>query len=162
MDWKRKNVLVIGCGISGIAAAELLENQGACPILFDENEKTDLEKIRQKLKKESKITILAGKLPKEIGSKVDYVVLSPGVPCDGKLISEFREKKVPILGEIELAYLCSKGKILAITGTNGKTTTTALCGKIIQEYFASSFIVGNIGVPYTKKVEEMTEESNRI
>ena len=87
------------------------------------------------------------------------VVLSPGVPSDTVFADSFRERNIPVIGEIELAYLCGKGRVLAITGTNGKTTTTALCGKIMKEYFESAYIVGNIGNPYTDAALEMGEDT---
>ncbi|MBR5577959.1 MAG: UDP-N-acetylmuramoyl-L-alanine--D-glutamate ligase [Lachnospiraceae bacterium] len=159
MNFKGKRVLVVGCGISGVAAAALLVNKGAIPTLFDENEKADREKIKERLGEISDINIILGKPEDDFLEEQELVVLSPGVPCEGPLISLFQEKKLPIIGEIELAYLCSKGRLLAITGTNGKTTTTALVGKIVEEYYESAFIVGNIGIPYTKMAEETKDES---
>lgn len=81
--------------------------------------------------------------------KLDFVVLSPGVPTDLPLVNAMRDKKISIIGEIELAYQVAKGKILAITGTNGKTTTTTLVGEILSNYFKDVKVVGNIGIPYT-------------
>ena len=159
MDWKEKRILVIGCGISGIAAAQLLEEKGAIPILFDENEKVESETIKQKFSKKSRVEIILGSLEKVALNQISFVVVSPGVPMDTRIVLELKEKNLPIMGEVELAYLCGKGDVLAITGTNGKTTTTALCGKIVAEYFSSAFVVGNIGIPYTKKAMEMKEES---
>ena len=159
MKWKEKKVLVVGCGISGISASLLLEKKEALPILFDENTKVNIEIIKERLGEESKVRVITGQLPREILSELDFVVLSPGVPCDSSFVNDLKEKNLPIIGEVELAYLCGKGKILAITGTNGKTTTTALVGKIIEGYYSSSFIVGNIGLPYTDKAKEMTEDS---
>ena len=159
MDWTGKKVLVVGCGISGIGATELLEKVGAFPVLFDENTKVDMDIVRGKFKEGTNAQIIIGQLPKEIEAQIDLVVLSPGVPSDTAFADSFRERKVPVIGEIELAYLCGKGKVLAITGTNGKTTTTALAGKIMQEYFASAFIVGNIGNPYTSAALKMQEDT---
>ena len=159
MDWKNKKVLVVGCGVSGVAAAALLANKGAAATLFDENEKADIHKIREGLNNNPLVEIILGELSEEVLNKQQIVVLSPGVPCEGPLISRFLEKGLPLIGEIELAYLCSQGSILAITGTNGKTTTTALVGKIVEEYYRSSFIVGNIGIPYTKIAEKTGKDS---
>lgn len=159
MNWMGKKVLVVGCGISGIGSAKLLEKVGAAPILFDENTKVDEEAVRQRFGEPTKAQIIIGNLPEEVEKEIEMVVLSPGVPSDTVFANGFRERKVPVIGEIELAYICGKGKILAITGTNGKTTTTALTGKIMQEYFASSYIVGNIGNPYTDAALEMEEDT---
>ena len=86
-------------------------------------------------------------------------MLSPGVPTDLPLVNRLREAGLKIWGEIELAYECSRGDVLAITGTNGKTTTTSLLGAIMQHAKESAFIVGNIGIPYTQIVEETKESS---
>ena len=159
MNLNNKNVLVVGCGISGIGSTKLLEKVGANPILFDENKKVDPNAVRERFGEETKAAIVIGELPKEMEMGIDIVVLSPGVPSDTAFADSFRNRNIPVIGEIELAYLCAKGQILAITGTNGKTTTTALCGKIVEEYFASSFIVGNIGNPYTDAALQMMEET---
>ena len=159
MNLNKKNVLVVGCGISGIGSTKLLEKVGANPILFDENKKVDPDAVRERFGEETKAEIVIGELPKEMEMGIDIVVLSPGVPSDTAFADSFRNRNIPVIGEIELAYLCAKGQILAITGTNGKTTTTALCGKIVEEYFASSFIVGNIGNPYTDAALQMMEET---
>lgn len=159
MNLMGKKVLVVGCGISGIGSTKLLEKVGANPILFDENTKVEEAAVRQRFGEPTKAQIIIGSLPEEIEKEVEMVVLSPGVPSDTVFANQFRNRKVPVIGEIELAYVCGKGKILAITGTNGKTTTTALTGKIMQEYFASSYIVGNIGNPYTDAVLEMREDT---
>ena len=159
MNWKGKKVLVVGCGISGIGATELLEKVGASPVLFDENIKVDVENVKNRFANGTKAEIITGQLPKEVEDGIEMVVLSPGVPSDTVFADSFRKRNIPVIGEIELAYLCGKGSVLAITGTNGKTTTTALTGKIMQEYFASSYIVGNIGNPYTSAALEMQDET---
>lgn len=159
MNLMGKKVLVVGCGISGIGSTKLLEKVGANPILFDENTKVEEAAVRQRFGEPTKAQIIIGSLPEEIEKEVEMVVLSPGVPSDTVFANQFRNRNVPVIGEIELAYVCGKGKILAITGTNGKTTTTALTGKIMQEYFASSYIVGNIGNPYTDAVLDMREDT---
>lgn len=159
MSWTGKKVLVVGCGISGIGSSSLLEKVGAKVVLFDENTKVNPKIVKEKFKEETKVEIVIGQLPKEIEEGIEVVVLSPGVPSDTEFANSFRRRNIPVIGEIELAYLCGKGKILAITGTNGKTTTTALTGKIMEEYFASSYIVGNIGNPYTEASLQMTEDT---
>lgn len=159
MNWNGKKVLVVGCGISGIGSTKLLQKTGAVPVLYDENMKVDAENVRQKFELGNDVQIVIGKLPGEIEQEIEMVVLSPGVPSDTVFADGFRQRKIPVIGEIELAFLCGKGKVLAITGTNGKTTTTALTGKIMEEYFASSYIVGNIGNPYTDAALKMQEDT---
>lgn len=159
MELKNKRVLVFGTGISGISAAGLLERQGALPVLFDGNEKLTREQVREKLPEGSRAEIFIGKLPEQIMDELDLVVLSPGVPTDLPLVKQLREKDLKIWGEVELAYELGKGEVLAITGTNGKTTTTSLLGAIMQHARESAFIVGNIGIPYTETVEQTREDS---
>ena len=159
MNLQNKNVLVFGTGISGIAAAGLLEDKGAHPALFDGNAELEEQVIRAKLPERSKAEILLGDLTDDQIRSLDLVVLSPGVPTDLPLVNRLREAGLKIWGEIELAYECSRGDVLAITGTNGKTTTTSLLGAIMQHAKESAFIVGNIGIPYTQIVEETKESS---
>jgi len=105
------------------------------------------------------VDFYAGELPEEVLESLDLVVLSPGVPTDIPLVKRFYEMGLPVWGEVELAYRTGKGRVLAITGTNGKTTTTALLGKIMKDACPSVFVVGNIGTPYTSKAREMQENS---
>ena len=159
MNLQNKKVLVFGTGISGIAAVNLLEDQGACPVLFDGNTQLKEADVREKLPAGSKAEIIIGDLSEDMMSELALVVLSPGVPTDLPLVNQLRDKGLKIWGEIELAYEFSKGDVLAITGTNGKTTTTSLLGAIMQHAKESAFIVGNIGIPYTQIAEETKENS---
>ena len=128
MNLQGKKVLVFGTGKSGIGAADLLKQTGAHVILFDGNEKTDKAAVLNKLANAQNVEIYAGELPEEVVNNLDLVVLSPGVPTDIPVVKNFYEQKIPVWGEVELAYRTGKGRVLAITGTNGKTTTTALLG----------------------------------
>ena len=87
------------------------------------------------------------------------MILSPSIAIDNPIVEMVREKGIPIWGEIELAYRYSKGKIIGITGTNGKTTTSSLVGEIMRSYFSEVFVVGNIGTPYTDIAFETTDDS---
>ena len=159
MDLKGKRVLVFGSGKSGIGAAELLGQVGACPVLYDGNPDLDKEAVLHKTASIKETDIYAGGLPEEVQKSLDLAVLSPGVPTDLPLVKSFYEQGLPVWGEVELAFRTGKGQVLAITGTNGKTTTTALLGKIMEDAEDSVFVVGNIGTPYTSKALEMTEDS---
>lgn len=159
MDLKGKRVLVFGSGKSGIGAAELLGQVGACPVLYDGNPDLDKEAVLHKTASIKETDIYAGGLPEEVQKSLDLAVLSPGVPTDLPLVKSFYEQGLPVWGEVELAFCTGKGRVLAITGTNGKTTTTALLGKIMEDAEDSVFVVGNIGTPYTSKALEMTEDS---
>lgn len=159
MELKDKTFLVVGTGISGIAAVKLLAKKGAKIILFDSNSELEYDDIRRKLPEGLEFGLILGELPDEVMNRIDIAVLSPGVPTDLPFVSELQERKVPVWGEIELAYRCGKGRVFAITGTNGKTTTTALAGEIFRTYYDSVFVVGNIGLPYTEYALEMTDDS---
>lgn len=159
MTLEHKKILVFGTGISGISAAKLLQHVAADIILFDGNDRIEISEIKEKLPENFVGRILLGDLPEEIIDMLDLVVLSPGVPTDLDIINKMREKQIPIWGEIELAYYFSKGRIAAITGTNGKTTTTTLVGEIMKTYYESVFVVGNIGTPYTERVLNTTKDS---
>ena len=144
-----KKVLVFGSGISGIGAVKLLEENGADVVLYDGNEKLTEADVRAKLQEGSKARIIIGAFPEELPNTLDLVILSPGVPTDLPIILKMKEKEIPVIGEVELAYTFGKGDVLAITGTNGKTTTTTLLGEIMKAYQDDVFVVGNIGNPYT-------------
>ena len=111
------------------------------------------------MKDGAKTDIVLGEFPEELLGKLDLVIISPGVPTDLPIVNRMRESDIPVVGEIELAYELGKGEVLAITGTNGKTTTTALLGEIMKAVYDSAFVVGNIGIPYTNVVDETRDDS---
>lgn len=159
MELTGKRVLVAGSGKSGIAAAELLRKKQNEVILFDGNRELDVAALRAKSPVFSDAEILLGELQDSDLEQVDLAVLSPGIPTDLPAVEAIRQKKIPIWGEIELAYHFAKGPIAAITGTNGKTTTTALTGEILANCFSDVKVVGNIGIPYTSVAADTTEET---
>ena len=162
MDLTGKRVLVVGSGISGVAATELLKKKGIEVILFDGNKDLDVEALKQKAPVFADVEIILGELSETDMARVDLVVLSPGVPTDIPMVNALRDKNIPIWGEIELAYYFAKGRIVAITGTNGKTTTTALTGEIMANYYKDVKVVGNIGIPYTSVAAETTEDTMTV
>ena len=155
MELQGKKVLVFGSGKSGIGASDLLAKVGAVPVIYDGNADIDKEAVVHKTNGTYPLEIYAGNLPEEVIDSLDLVVLSPGVPTDIPVVKNFYSKGIPVWGEVELAFRVGAGEVLAITGTNGKTTTTALLGKIMQDARESVFVVGNIGTPYTSKALEM-------
>ena len=157
MDLQGKKVLVFGSGISGEAAAGLLAERGAQVVLYDGNEKLDRAAVAGRVPGGTQIVL--GEFPEALLDGLDLVVMSPGVPTDLPVVARMREKSIPVWGEIELAYACAKGDVLAITGTNGKTTTTTLLGEIMREAADSVFVVGNIGTPYTGIASDTREDS---
>ena len=108
MEWSEKKVLVVGTGVSGIAATDLLVEVGANVVLFDGNKELVPEEIRGKLKNTKGVEIVLGELPKECIDSLDCVVISPGVPIDNPLVVSLQEAGKKILGEVELAYLLSR------------------------------------------------------
>lgn len=158
MNFKDKKVLVAGTGISGIGAANLLVSKGAKVVLYDGNKDIDQKELERKI--EGGMTqVILGELTEPDVVGIDFMVISPGIPVDAPFTSVVREKGIPILSEIELAYEAGCGHVIGITGTNGKTTTTALVGKIMRDYYDSVFVVGNIGTPYTEVVNRLREDS---
>ena len=161
MELKDKKVMVVGTGISGIGAVKLLNIAKADVIIYDGNEAVDRAAVLKKLG-DNKAQLLIGGEYKEYADQIELLVISPGVPIDSPLVLEFKEKNVPVWGEIELAYHFEKGKVLAITGTNGKTTTTALIGQIVKAYNDKTFVVGNIGNSYTGEVCKTEADSMTV
>lgn len=158
MKLEGKKVLVFGTGKSGIGAVELLADQKAEIVLYDGNSELNPQDIQRKCGNR-KVKIVLGDIQEELVETLDLIVMSPGVPTDLPIVDGFRAHGIPIWGEVELAYQCGKGDVLAITGTNGKTTTTALLGEIMRNAKDSVYVVGNIGTPYTSVVGMMKEET---
>ncbi|MCM1107260.1 MAG: UDP-N-acetylmuramoyl-L-alanine--D-glutamate ligase [Blautia sp.] len=158
MDIEGKRVLVIGAGKSGIAAAGLLLKKGVKPVLFDGNEKLDTAAFYEKNPDLKDVPLILKELP-DGDMEFAVAVISPGVPTDLPMVEELGRRGTEIWSEVELAYYYGRGRLAAITGTNGKTTTTALTGEILKNYYRDVRIVGNIGIPYTQEAADMTEET---
>ena len=156
---ERNTYLIAGGGISGIAAAELLYKAGERAILYDGNKALDVEGLRSRLQAAAGIVIVLGELPDSLLQKTKVCVVSPGIPASSPLLKKIREAGIPLWSEIELAYRYGKGRVAAITGTNGKTTTTALVGAILREHYRQVSVVGNIGIPYTEEAPKLTQDS---
>lgn len=159
MDWSKQTVLVAGSGKSGIGAADLLKKVGASIIIYDGNDKLKKKDILAKLEKSDDVEIVLGELNDEVIEKSDIMILSPGIAIDAPFVLKVKESGIPIWGEVELAYMIGKGKLAAITGTNGKTTTTALVGEILAAYYKDVNVVGNIGNPYTTTVFDSQDDT---
>ena len=159
MKLEGKRVLVFGSGISGIGAADLLHKVNAVPVIYDGNAEFTKESILEKLEQQENTEVVLGELKDDVLKDMELAVLSPGVPTDLKEVLRIKEAGIPVWGEVELAYQMGKGRVLAITGTNGKTTTTALTGKIMQDWLSDVYIVGNIGTPYTSCALDMKEQT---
>ncbi len=151
--------LVFGTGKSGISSAALLVRAGQDVTLYDGNSELDIAAVRGRREELSDIEVLLGEITDEQVNSFTNLVLSPGVAIDNPLVNRFRDAGAYILGEIELAYIFGKGRIVAITGTNGKTTTTTLVGEIMSTIYDDVRVVGNIGYPYTDIADQTTDET---
>lgn len=159
MQFENKRVMVYGAARSGISAAAMLQKLGATVLLFDRNTNLTSDKFMDKLDIERQFMLVTGELQEEIIPTIDLLILSPGVATDHPDILKMKENNIPVWGEIELAYHFTKGKIIGITGTNGKTTTTTLVGEIMYSYFEEVSVVGNIGTAYTDTALRTTEKA---
>jgi UDP-N-acetylmuramoylalanine--D-glutamate ligase len=152
-NFKDKNVLVVGLARTGLAVAEFLLNQGANVIITDHLPATELGSAVDSVRKLGGTLALGGH-PPEIFSTVDLIVVSPGVPLNLPQLTVANNKGVPIIGELELASLFLQLPIVAISGTNGKTTTTALVGDMLRNSGQRVFVGGNIGNPLITALQE--------
>ncbi|WP_129596440.1 UDP-N-acetylmuramoyl-L-alanine--D-glutamate ligase [Anaerophilus nitritogenes] len=160
MELKDKKVLVVGLGISGISTVNTLIDLGSKVTVNDQKTKEELKEITKELTKD-KVDFILGKDPENMGI-FDLVVLSPGVPTDLSFIQKAKELGITIIGELELAYTLCKGQFIAITGTNGKTTTTSLVGEIFENAKKETYVVGNIGVAAVSKAQNASKEAFMI
>ncbi len=151
--------IVAGSGISGIGSAGLLLKKGCLVTVFDENTNAGEERIRQALCGDKNLTVRLGVLKGEDIDGVRYCVMSPGISPKTGFAVMLQSKGVKCISEIELAYRYEKGKVAAVTGTNGKTTTTALLGEICKASGKKTIVAGNIGLAYTSEVEKSEHDS---
>ena len=157
MEYNGKKALVCGMARSGIAAAKLLNRLGARVTLQDMKKREEISADMLALEGEG-IVLYTGANPDEIACAQDLIVLSPGIPCDLPFIAAAEEAGIEVISEVELAYRLTPCPITAITGTNGKTTTTTLTGEIMKTAYSGTAVVGNIGIPYSEEVERLTEK----
>lgn len=157
MEYNGKKALVCGMARSGIAAAKLLNRLGARVTLQDMKKREEISADVLALEGEG-IVLYTGANPDEIACAQDLIVLSPGIPCDLPFIAAAEEAGIEVISEVELAYRLTPCPITAITGTNGKTTTTTLTGEIMKTAYSGTAVVGNIGIPYSEEVERLTEK----
>ncbi|HXZ27148.1 MAG TPA: UDP-N-acetylmuramoyl-L-alanine--D-glutamate ligase [Terriglobales bacterium] len=161
MEVKGKRILVVGLGKSGVAAALFLEAHGARVTVSDA--KTE-EELRSEIPAllDKGITVEAGGHGDRTFRDQDLIVVSPGVPYEIAQLQQARSQGVPVIGEVELASRFLKGHLVAITGSNGKTTTTALTGEVISMGGYESLVGGNIGTPAISLVEESTDDTYNV
>ena len=152
-----KSVIVYGAGVSGRGAAEVLAKHGKQVFLYNDSECKIEDSLAQALATNGG-ALICGDFAKLLGS-AELLVLSPGVPCDNENVLLAEEKGVEVISEVELAYRNYGGHIAAITGTNGKTTTTSIVGEMFKRLPVPSAIGGNIGLALSKEVEPLNDEA---
>jgi UDP-N-acetylmuramoylalanine--D-glutamate ligase len=157
-DLTNKRVTVAGAARSGLAAAELLARRGAQVTLSDTRfEVAEAEPLRS-----LGVHLELGGHQEPTFTGADLVVLSPGVPPEQPIVAAARDRGVPVIGEIELAYRWLRGRVIAITGTKGKSTTTALTGRILAAAGFKVTVGGNIGAPLSAQVEQSTADTLHV
>ncbi len=159
MELKNKTVLVIGLAKSGAELVKYLSAHAKKVIAYDKG--TTKEQIEAQLGEfahEERLELVLGVNPTGEES-VDLAVISPGIPLDLDFVQRLRERGIPLIGEVELAYRMTKGRFVGITGTNGKTTTTSLTAEIFKLAGFDTRTVGNIGNPIISEIESATENT---
>ena len=155
MEIVNKKISIIGAVRSGVAAAKLVKKLGGIPFVSDMSDESKLKDFINELKKEA-IVFETGKHSNKVYD-CDLMVVSPGVPNNSEVVTKAKDLKIEMISEVELAYRFCKGKIIAITGTNGKTTTTSLCGHVFNQSGNNAFVAGNIGLAFSEIALEVEE-----
>ena len=156
---ENKKVFIAGTGKSGIAAAKMVLKMDGEVLLYNSNADTDEAAVLSQFNDGDKVNVLCGELRPVDLRGIHVAVLSPGIPLNSEFIEVLDRAKIPVIGELELAYQASKGRIAAITGTNGKTTTTALVGEILKKHYKDVVIAGNIGEPFSEYALDTTDDT---
>ncbi len=157
MKLKDRNVLVVGLGKSGLSSALFLKKKGANVLVNDIGDEKLFVK-ETKILEENGINFIFGRHPEEVFLKQDLIVVSPGVPTNKDPFLKAYDKGIEIIGELELAYRFINTPIVAITGTNGKTTTTTLLGEILKKEGIEVFVGGNIGIPLIEYADDDSKD----
>ncbi|MDO5140130.1 MAG: UDP-N-acetylmuramoyl-L-alanine--D-glutamate ligase [Eubacteriales bacterium] len=157
-----KKVFIAGTGKSGIAAAKMVLSMDGEVLLYNSSEDTDAAAVMAEFEDTGRVQLKCGELRPVDLRGINLAVVSPGIPLNAEFITLLDRVRIPVIGELELAYQASKGKIAAVTGTNGKTTTTALVGEILKAAYKSVFVAGNIGEPFSKDALKTTDESAAV
>ena len=144
--WQGKRVLVLGMARSGVAVAQLLCRYGATPLLNDRKTESELGEALEPLRNLNCEWHL-GEDAQTLLDRCDVLLISPGVPIDSPIVLKAKEKGLPVTGELEVASQLADGTLVALTGTNGKTTTVSLLGEIYRAAGKLAYVAGNIGYP---------------
>jgi UDP-N-acetylmuramoylalanine--D-glutamate ligase len=163
MDLKGKKVTVVGLGRSGLAAVRLLLEKGARVSITDCQQTQQIQETARRLEHNTGIIeIQTGRHTEDLIAGRDLIVLSPGIPLDAEVVIWARKRAIPFIGEIELAFRFCPCPIIAITGTNGKTTVTTLLGEIFKDAGRKCVVCGNIGTAFSTEVLDLTQEHTVI
>jgi UDP-N-acetylmuramoylalanine--D-glutamate ligase len=153
-----KKALVLGAGKSGVEAAKFLAARGAVVALHDKKEVESWSETARSLKASHNVGLISGDLPSWLLDQIDLVVISPGVPTNTIPARYVDRKDGEVIGEVELAYRFLKGRVVGITGSNGKTTTTALIGELLSKAGIETQVGGNIGTPLLSLTETSSDD----
>ncbi len=159
MEIKGRKALVLGAGKSGMASAKFLAERGAVVALHDKKEVEGWAEAARSLKESHNVGLMSGQIPSWLLDQIDLVVISPGVPTNAIPARYVDRKDGEVIGEVELAYRFMKGRIVGITGSNGKTTTTTLIGELLKNGGIETQVGGNIGTPLLSLAETSTDDS---
>ncbi len=158
LDVNGKRVLVVGLGKSGVASALFLKARGARVTVSDSKSEAELHDHIPVLL-DNGIAVETGGHGERTFGQQDLIVISPGVPVNAPALEPARRLSIPVIGEVELATRFLQGKLVAITGSNGKTTTTALAGDVVAAGGVKTLVGGNIGTPAISLVPESSEQT---
>src|SRR5215468_1386702 len=158
MDLKNKRVLVVGLGRSGVASAFFLQDHGAKVTVSDSKSEAQLQSEIAALLDRG-VSIETGRHGERTFRDQDLIVVSPGVPTDQPQLQQARTLGIPVIGEVELAFRFLQGRVIAITGSNGKTTTTTLVGEILATAGRKTLVGGNIGTPVIALASQSTPDT---
>ena len=159
MEIEGRKALVLGAGKSGIASARFLAERGATVALHDRKPVEEWSETARGLKVSNNVGLVGGDLPSWLLDQIDLVVISPGVPTNSIPARYVDRKNGEVIGEVELASRFMKGRIVGITGSNGKTTTTTLIGDLLRNAGIPTLVGGNIGTPLLELAEQTTDET---
>lgn len=159
---ENRKVFIAGTGKSGISAAKMVLRMGGEVVLYNSNPELDDAAVLRNFEPGDAVEFIKGRLYQVQLRGVNLAIMSPGIPLTAEFVSVLDQMKIPVIGELELAYQASKGKLAAITGTNGKTTTTALVGEILKKKYEDVHVVGNIGEPFTEEALDTREDSASV
>src|SRR5687767_13886760 len=159
MEVLGRKTLVLGAGKSGVESAKFLAERGAVVALHDKKPVEDWSETASSLKESHNVGVMSGEIPSWLLDQIDLVVISPGVPTNSIPARYVDRKDGEVIGEVELAYRFMKGRIVGVTGSNGKTTTTTLIGDLLKNAGIETQVGGNIGTTLLSLAATSTDDT---